>query len=52
MTDTRTETDRLDCPESFCIQAFRPQEMQAHLEWDHGYSEYKAEQLVQEVVEQ
>lgn len=39
--------ERFDCPEPFCIQAFRPQEMVAHLKWDHGYSAYRAEQRVE-----
>jgi hypothetical protein len=45
--DTTTdEIERDECPESFCIQAFRPQEMIVHLRWDHGYSEYRARRRV------
>jgi hypothetical protein len=43
-----SDAERFDCPEAFCIQAFRPQEMAAHLRWDHGYSEFKAEKRVEE----
>jgi hypothetical protein len=39
---TDEDRERFDCPEAFCIQAFRVEEMVAHLQWDHGYSEYKA----------
>ncbi len=42
--------ERFSCPESFCIQEFRPDEMKAHLEWDHGYSEWKAERRVEKVI--
>lgn len=52
MAKNTPEAERFDCPEAFCIQAFRPQEMKAHLEMDHGYSEYKAEKRVEETVEQ
>lgn len=51
MSDTKDtqggETERYDCPEGFCVSVFRPQEMVAHLQWDHGYSEYKAEMIVE-----
>lgn len=42
------DTVRFDCPESFCASVFRPQEMVAHLEWDHGYSERKAKKRVEQ----
>jgi len=35
-----------ECPEAFCIQEFRPQEMAVHLQWDHGYSEFRANRRV------
>lgn len=43
-----SESDRYDCPEPFCIEAFRTQELIAHLQWDHGYSEYKATMRVKQ----
>jgi hypothetical protein len=41
------DDDRFECPESVCIQAFDPEGMVAHLQWDHGYSEFKAKQIVE-----
>jgi len=39
--------ERDECPEAFCGTEFRPQEMTAHLRWDHGYSEFRANRRVQ-----
>lgn len=52
--DTRCDTDnpgRFDCPEWWCGRAFRPQEMVAHLEWDHGFTELEARRAVEKHVE-
>lgn len=44
MTD---DTHRFECSEGFCSSLFGAEEMVAHLQWDHGYSQYKAEMIVE-----
>ena len=49
MSDQSTDdSDRFDCPHPFCVSVFGPEEMVAHLQWDHGYSEFKAKLRVEE----
>lgn len=44
-------TQRFKCPDYPCDLRFTKEEMQAHLEWDHNRSEYKAEQMIADLDE-
>lgn len=41
-----------ECPERFCIAAFRPDELRAHLRMDHGKSERRADRVLEDLVDE
>lgn len=49
---TEQSTDAMyECPEHFCAMELPGStEMEAHLRWDHGMTDYRAEKTVQEII--